>query len=242
MAALYQRNYSDQQRMNTAMMNTILFALGAYLIGSVSFAIVVSKLLRLDDPRSYGSQNPGATNVLRTGNKLAAALTLLGDCAKGWVAVALAIQFNEPLGLGTTGIALTAFAAFAGHLWPVFFGFKGGKGVATALGVLLALSPPVGVTTLCTWIIIAYTWRYSSLAALVAAVFAPIYQLLLFGPGPKLAAIFLMSVLLVYRHRGNIRNLLAGKETRLARRSERMAEKNSATDSAAGSATETPKE
>lgn len=206
--------------MNTSMMNTIIFAMGAYLIGSVSFAIVVSKLLRLDDPRTYGSQNPGATNVLRTGNKLAALLTLVGDCAKGWVAVALAIHFNEPLGLGKIGIALAAFATFAGHLWPVFFGFKGGKGVATALGVLLALSPPVGVTTLCTWIIIAYTYRYSSLAALVAAVFAPIYQLLLFGPGVKLAAIFMMSVLLIYRHRGNIANLLAGKETRIARRSD----------------------
>lgn len=214
--------------MNISTMNTILFAMGAYLIGSVSFAIVVSKLLRLDDPRTYGSQNPGATNVLRTGNKLAAALTLIGDCAKGWVAVALAIQFSAPLGLGKTGVALAAFAAFAGHLWPVFFGFKGGKGVATALGVLLALSPPVGVTTLCTWIIIAYTYRYSSLAALVAAVFAPIYQLLLFGPGAKLVAIFLMSVLLVYRHRTNISNLLAGKETRLARRSDPRPESDSA--------------
>lgn len=220
------------------MMNTILFILGAYLIGSVSFAIVVSKLLRLDDPRTYGSQNPGATNVLRTGNKLAAALTLLGDCAKGWVAVALAIEFSEPLGLGTSGIALAAFAVFAGHLWPVFFGFKGGKGVATALGVLLALSPPVGLGTLCTWIFIAYAFRYSSLAALVSAVFAPFYQWLLFGPGAELAAIFLMSALLVYRHRGNISNLLAGKETRLARRSERTEEKNSATDSV----TDTPKE
>lgn len=216
--------------MNTAMMNTMLFAFGAYLIGSVSFAIVVSKLLRLEDPRTYGSQNPGATNVLRTGNKFAAVLTLLGDCAKGWVAVVLAIQFSEPLGLGITGVSLAAFAVFAGHVWPVFFGFKGGKGVATALGVLLALSPPVGVTTLCTWTIIAYTWRYSSLAALVAAVFAPIYQLLLFGPGPKLVAIFLMSVLLVFRHRGNIANLLAGKETRLARRSEVQAQKDAATE------------
>lgn len=214
--------------MNMATMNMILFAMGAYLIGSVSFAIVVSKLLQLEDPRTYGSQNPGATNVLRTGNKFAAVLTLLGDCAKGWAAVALAIEFSEPLGLGKTGVSLAAFAVFAGHLWPVFFGFKGGKGVATALGVLLALSPPVGVTTLCTWIIIAYTWRYSSLAALVAAVFAPIYQLLLFGPGPKLAAIFFMSVLLVVRHRGNIANLLAGKETRLPRRSEAKLEKDPA--------------
>jgi glycerol-3-phosphate acyltransferase PlsY len=218
--------------MNAATMNMIVFAMGAYLMGSVSFAIVVSKLLRLEDPRTYGSQNPGATNVLRTGNKLAAVLTLVGDCAKGWFAVVLAIYFSTPLELGITGVSLAAFAVFAGHVWPIFFGFKGGKGVATALGVLLALSPPVGVTTLCTWIIIAYTYRYSSLAALVAAIFAPIYQLLLFGPGVKLVAIFLMSVILIYRHRGNIANLRAGTETRLARRSERKAQEDTAVEQA----------
>jgi acyl phosphate:glycerol-3-phosphate acyltransferase len=218
--------------MNAATMNMIVFAMGAYLIGSVSFAIVVSKLLRLEDPRTYGSQNPGATNVLRTGNKLAAVLTLLGDCAKGWLAVVLAIYFSTPLELGIVGVSLAAFAVFAGHVWPVFFGFKGGKGVATALGVLLALSPPVGVTTLCTWIIIAYTYRFSSLAALVAAIFAPIYQLLLFGPGVKLLAIFLMSVILIYRHRGNIANLRAGTETRLGRRSERKAQEDTAVEQA----------
>ena len=218
--------------MNAATMNMIVFDMGAYLMGSVSFAIVVSKLLRLEDPRTYGSQNPGATNVLRTGNKLAAVLTLVGDCAKGWFAVVLAIYFSTPLELGITGVSLAAFAVFAGHVWPIFFGFKGGKGVATALGVLLALSPPVGVTTLCTWIIIAYTYRYSSLAALVAAVFAPIYQLLLFGPGVKLVAIFLMSVILIYRHRGNIANLRAGTETRLARRSERKAQEDTAVEQA----------
>lgn len=218
--------------MNMATMNMILFAMGAYLMGSVSFAIVVSKLLRLEDPRTYGSQNPGATNVLRTGNKLAAVLTLVGDCAKGWFAVVLAIYFSTPLELGIAGVSLAAFAVFAGHVWPVFFGFKGGKGVATALGVLLALSPPVGVTTLCTWIIIAYTYRYSSLAALVAAVFAPIYQLLLFGPGFKLAAIFLMSVILIYRHWGNIANLRAGTETRLARLSEKKLQQDSAAEQA----------
>jgi glycerol-3-phosphate acyltransferase PlsY len=218
--------------MNAATMNMIVFAMGAYLMGSVSFAIVVSKLLRLEDPRTYGSQNPGATNVLRTGNKLAAVLTLVGDCAKGWFAVVLAIYFSTPLELGIAGVSLAAFAVFAGHVWPIFFGFKGGKGVATALGVLLALSPPVGVTTLCTWIIIAYTYRYSSLAALVAAVFAPIYQLLLFGPGVKLVAIFLMSVILIYRHRGNIANLRAGTETRLARRSERKAQEDTAVEQA----------
>jgi glycerol-3-phosphate acyltransferase PlsY len=144
----------------------------------------------------------------------------------------LAIYFSTPLELGVTGVSLAAFAVFAGHVWPIFFGFKGGKGVATALGVLLALSPPVGVTTLCTWIIIAYTYRYSSLAALVAAVFAPIYQLLLFGPGVKLVAIFLMSVILIYRHRGNIANLRAGTETRLARRSGKKPQEDPASEQA----------
>jgi glycerol-3-phosphate acyltransferase PlsY len=159
-------------------------------------------------------------------------LTLLGDCAKGWFAVVLAIYFSTPLELGIAGVSLAAFAVFAGHVWPIFFGFKGGKGVATALGVLLALSPPVGVTTLCTWVIIAYTYRYSSLAALVAAVFAPIYQLLLFGPGFKLAAIFLMSAVLIYRHRGNIANLRAGTETRLARRSDTKPQEDPASEQA----------
>jgi glycerol-3-phosphate acyltransferase PlsY len=216
--------------MNMVMTNTILFVLAAYLVGSVSFAIVVSKLFRLEDPRTYGSQNPGATNVLRTGNKLAAVLTLLGDCAKGWLAVALAIQFKESLGLTEAGIALVAFAVFAGHLWPVFFRFKGGKGVATALGVLLALNLAVGVGTLITWVVIAYAFRYSSLAALVSSLFAPFYQLLLFGVNETLLAVALMSALLIYRHRGNITNLLAGKETRLGRRSETKPQEDSAVE------------
>lgn len=218
--------------MNMVMTNTILFVLAAYLLGSVSFAIVVSKLFRLEDPRSYGSQNPGATNVLRTGNKLAAVLTLLGDCAKGWLAVALAIQFAEPLGLTEAGIALVALAVFAGHLWPVFFRFKGGKGVATALGVLLALSPAVGLGTLITWIVIAYAFRYSSLAALVSSLFAPFYQLLLFGVNETLLAVVIMSALLIYRHRSNIANLLAGKETRLGKRSETKSQEDPATEQA----------
>ena len=216
--------------MNLPMTNTILFVLGAYMLGSVSFAIVVSKLFRLEDPRTYGSQNPGATNVLRTGNKWAAVLTLLGDCAKGWLAVALAFQFAVPLGLTELSIALVALGVFAGHLWPVFFKFKGGKGVATALGVLLALSPAVGVGTLITWIVIAYAFRYSSLAALVSALFAPFYQLLLFGVNETLLAVALMSALLIYRHRGNIANLLAGKETRLGKRSETKSEEDPASE------------
>ena len=199
-------------------MNSLLFAVVAYLLGSVSFAIVVSRLFRLEDPRTFGSGNPGATNVLRTGNKKAAALTLLGDCVKGWIPVALAVQFNELLGLGTAGIALVAVAVFAGHLWPVFFRFKGGKGVATALGVLLGLNPLLGFATLVTWVVVAYAFRYSSLAALVAAVFAPFYYTLLFGVDAISLAVLIMSVLLIWRHKKNIGNLLAGKESRIGKK------------------------
>lgn len=201
-------------------MNSLLFAIAAYLLGSVSFAIVVSKLFRLDDPRTFGSGNPGATNVLRTGNKKAAALTLLGDCVKGWIPVALAVRFDEALGLGDAGIALASVAVFAGHLWPVFFRFKGGKGVATALGVLLGLNPLLGLATLITWIVVAYAFRYSSLAALISALFASFYYTLLFGVDAKGLAVLLMSALLVWRHRKNIGNLLAGKESRIGKKSE----------------------
>lgn len=201
-------------------MNALLFTLAAYLLGSVSFAIVVSRLFRLADPRTFGSGNPGATNVLRTGNKAAAALTLLGDCVKGWIPVGLAVHVDEALGLGDTGIALVAFAVFAGHLWPVFFRFKGGKGVATALGVLLGLNPLLGLATLITWIVVAYAFRYSSLAALVSALFAPFYYTLLFGVGPQTLAVAAMSALLIWRHRKNIGNLLAGKESRIGRKAD----------------------
>ena len=201
-------------------MTAVLFIIAAYLLGSVSFAIVVSKLFRLDDPRTYGSQNPGATNVLRTGNKAAAALTLLGDCLKGWVAVALAILLNQTYSLGDAFIAGVAFAVFAGHLWPVFFRFHGGKGVATALGVLLGLNPLLGLATLATWLIIARAFRYSSLAALAAAIFAPFYYALLFGVREQLLAVVIMSALLIYRHRSNIANLLSGKESRIGQKKE----------------------
>jgi glycerol-3-phosphate acyltransferase PlsY len=200
-------------------MNTILFVIAAYLIGSVSFAIVVSHLLGLSDPRTYGSKNPGATNVLRTGNKAAAVLTLLGDGAKGWLAVWLAQKYGPQYGIGDGGVALVAVAVFLGHLWPVFFKFVGGKGVATALGVLLALNVWIGAATLVTWLVIAYAFRYSSLAALIASVFAPFYYALLFGTqDEKLLAVLAMSCLLVYRHRRNIANLLAGKESRIGSR------------------------
>jgi glycerol-3-phosphate acyltransferase PlsY len=197
-------------------MITALFVIAAYLIGSISFAVVVSKMLGLDDPRSYGSKNPGATNVLRSGNKKAAILTLLGDAAKGLVAVLLAKYFGPSLGVTDVGIALVAIAVFIGHLWPIFFRFVGGKGVATALGVLLALNLWLGVATLITWLVIAYAFRYSSLAALLASVFAPFYYALMFGTAdPILLAVIAMSVLLIARHRRNIGNLIAGKESRI---------------------------
>lgn len=190
----------------------------AYLIGSIPFAVVVSKLMGLKDPRSYGSKNPGATNVLRTGNKAAAALTLLGDAAKGWFALWLA-QALAP-GLSWNAFALVALAVFLGHLYPIFLGFKGGKGVATALGILLAIHPWLAVATVATWIIIAVFSRYSSLASLVAAFFAPVYYL--FGSGvawyaqaPVGVVLAVIALLLFYRHRANIARLLAGTEGRI---------------------------
>jgi len=191
----------------------------AYLLGSVSFAVLVSRTMGLADPRSYGSRNPGATNVLRSGNRIAAVLTLLGDGAKGWVAVALARAYGPRWGLDEGTIALVALAVFVGHLYPVFHRFHGGKGVATAAGVLLALHPLLGAGALVTWLLIAFFFRYSSLAALVAAVFAPLWDLFLFGPGPNALAIAAMSALLVWRHRGNLAKLVQGKESRIGSRS-----------------------
>ncbi|MGZ3238989.1 MAG: glycerol-3-phosphate 1-O-acyltransferase PlsY [Burkholderiaceae bacterium] len=202
--------------MNTVLF-TILLVIAAYLIGSISFAVVVSKLFGLADPRTYGSKNPGATNVLRSGNKTAAVLTLVGDCVKGWLAVWLAQRYGATYGVDENGIALVALAVFLGHLWPVYFKFVGGKGVATALGVLLGLNAWLGVATAVTWLVIAYAFRYSSLAALVASVFAPFYYVFLFGTDALslVAAVVVMSALLIYRHRQNIANLLAGKESRI---------------------------
>ncbi|HEM7807238.1 glycerol-3-phosphate 1-O-acyltransferase PlsY [Burkholderia multivorans] len=194
-------------------MQILLAALIAYLIGSVSFAVIVSAAMGLADPRSYGSKNPGATNVLRSGNKKAAILTLIGDAFKGWIAVWLARRY----GLPDVAIAWVAIAVFIGHLYPVFFRFQGGKGVATAAGVLLAVHPVLGLATALTWLIIAFFFRYSSLAALVAAVFAPLFDVFLFGTShnPIAWAVLAMSVLLVWRHRGNIAKLLAGEESRI---------------------------
>lgn len=192
----------------------------AYALGSISFAVVVSKAMGLPDPYTHGSKNPGATNVLRTGNKLAAVLTLLGDAAKGWVAVTIArAVLGDPASESNNLLlGLVAVAVFLGHLYPIFHGFKGGKGVATAAGILFAISWVLGIATLGTWLIVAFFMRYSSLAALSAATFAPLYFTFLFGLQPIGLAILVMSLLLIYRHRSNIRNLMNGTETRLAKK------------------------
>jgi acyl phosphate:glycerol-3-phosphate acyltransferase len=192
--------------------------LAAYLIGSLSFAVIVSRVMGLNDPRTYGSGNPGATNVLRSGNKAAAIATLLLDALKGYVPVVLVKEFGGAYGLDEGTLALVGLAAFLGHLWPVFFHFNGGKGVATAAGVLLGLNPWLGLATLATWLIIAFFTRYSSLAAIVAAVFAPFYQILIWGGGPVAVAVTVMGALLVYRHKANIAKLLAGTESRLGQK------------------------
>jgi len=197
-----------------------LFIPIAYFISSVSFAVVVSKVMSLPDPHSYGSGNPGATNVLRTGNKLAALLTLIGDALKGYVAVTLARAFI-PVDLASWVLPMVAVAAFVGHLYPIFHRFKGGKGVATALGILLAINWVLGVMTLSTWLIVAVFMRYSSLAALIAALFAPLYFIFLFGIQPMALAIAIMSALLIWRHQSNIVNLLNGTETRLGSKSKK---------------------
>jgi glycerol-3-phosphate acyltransferase PlsY len=191
----------------------------AYLIGSISFAVVVSKCMRLPDPHSYGSGNPGATNVLRTGNKVAAGLTFLGDALKGFLAVVLAraILGDPPLNtyLNSWVLCGVVIAVFLGHLFPVFHSFKGGKGVATACGILFGINFILGLATLSTWIIVAVFLRYSSLAALAAAVFAPIYFVFLFGFEPMALALAVVCILLVWRHKSNIQNLLNGTESRI---------------------------
>lgn len=189
-----------------------------YLVGSLSFAVLVSRIMGLADPRTYGSRNPGATNVLRTGNKAAAILTLLGDAAKGWLAVWLAVRFGPRFGIGEAGIAAVAVAVFIGHLYPVFFGFKGGKGVATAAGVVLALNPWLALATGLTWAIVAGFFRYASLASIAAAVFAAFYSAFGWGFDARFVALVMIAGLIVYRHRGNIANLAAGKERRIGQK------------------------
>lgn len=199
---------------------SIVVTIAAYLIGSLSFAVIVSRIMGLNDPRTYGSKNPGATNVLRSGSKPAAVLTLLLDAVKGWLPVMLVRWFGQPYGLEDGTVAAVGLAAFLGHLWPVFFRFEGGKGVATAAGVLLGISGWLGLATLATWLIIAAFFRYSSLASLVAAVFAPFFYVLGGGVAWEMdarigVAIAIMSGLLVWRHRENISRLLAGKESKI---------------------------
>ncbi len=199
-------------------MLTLVFVIAAYLLGSVSFAVVTCKLYGIADPRTFGSCNPGATNVLRSGRKAAAALTLLGDAAKGWVAVALAMLFASPDKQGVLMVALVFLAVFLGHLFPVFLRFKGGKGVATALGVLLALSGWLGLAVFATWLLVALVFRLSSLAALVAAACAPVYVYAFDLPSEWVLSAAIMSVLLIWRHKSNIQNLLAGKESKIGKK------------------------
>jgi len=193
----------------------------SYLLGSLSFAVIVSKFMGLSDPRSYGSKNPGATNVLRSGNKKAAVLTLLFDAVKGWVPVVWVLQHGAPFGLSEGTTAAAGLAAFLGHLYPVFFRFQGGKGVATALGVLMGVSPLLGLLVALTWLGIAWFFRYSSLAALLAAILAPVYYALLADVlwwsfnGATLGLLCAMGVLLVWRHRDNVNRLIAGTESKL---------------------------
>ena len=187
----------------------------AYLLGSVPFAVVSSRLFGLADPRSYGSKNPGATNVLRSGNKKAAIVTLIGDLAKGWLAVFLAQTFGPHFGLGSGTVTLVALGVFFGHLFPVFLKFRGGKGVATAAGVLLGLDPWLGLAVLGVWILIAYTLRYSSLSALVAAATAPLIAFLLWGRDPQLAAVAIIAMALIAKHWPNLQRLMAGSEPKI---------------------------
>jgi acyl phosphate:glycerol-3-phosphate acyltransferase len=207
----------------------VLLTLGAYLVGSLSFAVIVSRVMGLDDPRTYGSQNPGATNVLRSGNKQAAMATLLFDALKGYFPVLLVKLYGPAFGLDDRAVALVAISAFIGHLWPVFFAFKGGKGVATAAGILFGVEPLLGLATMGTWVIVAFFFRYSSLAALAASLFAPAYYL--FGDQlawqtsqAELLAVAVMSALLLMRHKDNIARLVSGQETKIGAKKEAPAD------------------
>ncbi len=199
-------------------MTTGILAVAAYLIGSISFAVITSKLFRLPDPRTYGSGNPGATNVLRSGNKAAAVLTLLGDALKGWLPVWLAQHFSSAEAAPLV-MALAGALAVVGHMLPVFHRFQGGKGVATALGALFGFSVYLGLGAISTWLIIAAFFRMSSFASILSAMFAPVATWLLFGAAhPFFASVAVVAVLLIYRHRQNIKNILAGTESKLGQK------------------------
>jgi acyl phosphate:glycerol-3-phosphate acyltransferase len=202
------------------MLYSLVATLAAYLVGSLSFAVIVSRAMGLKDPRTFGSKNPGATNVLRSGNKAAAIVTLLLDALKGFLPVFAVRWWGGAYGLDDGTVALVGLAAFLGHLWPVFFSFQGGKGVATFIGVVFGIHPVLGVATGATWLIIAFFFRYSSLASLISAAFAPAYYLLgdhveWYSDASVAVALFAMAMLLAYRHRENISRLLQGKESRL---------------------------
>ena len=188
------------------------------MLGSISFAVIASWIFRLPDPRTFGSKNPGATNVLRSGNKAAAILTLLGDAGKGWVAVVLAQHWAPVWGLDSKVIAAVALLVFLGHIWPVFLRFKGGRGVATAVGVVLGLNLWSGILAIITWIIVALIWRFSSLSALVAATLTPVYAWIFLGSEVSTLVILIISLLIIWRHKSNIANLVAGKEARIGKR------------------------
>ena len=197
------------------LINLVLAIGAAYLIGSIPFAVIVSRVMGLADPRTYGSGNPGATNVLRSGSRGAAVLTLLGDGFKGWLAVWLALRFGARFGVADFGAALVAIAVVLGHLYPIFLRFRGGKGIATAAGVIIALNPWLALATVITWVIVAVFFRYSSLASIAAAIFAPFYSAFGWGFDARFVALVVIAGFTVYRHRVNIRHLLAGTERRI---------------------------
>jgi len=196
-------------------MYNLLLSFIAYLIGSISFGVIISNAFGLSDPRAYGSHNPGATNVLRSGNKIAAALTLSGDYLKGWLAASLIQRYGTQFGLNDFGIALAVVSTLVGHLWPIFFQFSGGKGVATLLGTLIGINFYLGMCTAIIWLTIAFTFRYSSLSALVTSLLSPFSYFFIKGADIIFCAIIVMSTLVIYRHAQNIRNLLSNKEKRI---------------------------
>ena len=194
------------------------FILGAYLLGSLSFAVIVTRFMGMADPRTYGSKNPGATNVLRSGKKLAAALTLLGDGVKGWLAVFLVATFGPAYGLSEQAVAMSGLAVLFGHMWPVFFGFKGGKGVATAVGVLLAYNPWLALAALATWLFMAFVVKISSLSAIIACVMVPVYAYFIVGPqSVYFGSCIIIAILIVHRHKSNLINLLSGTEDKIGK-------------------------
>ncbi|MFC3530729.1 glycerol-3-phosphate 1-O-acyltransferase PlsY [Vogesella facilis] len=194
------------------------FILGAYLLGSLSFAVIVSKFMGMADPRTYGSKNPGATNVLRSGKKLAAVLTLLGDGVKGWVAVALVQAFGPAYGLTEQGMAMAGLAVLIGHMWPLFFGFKGGKGVATAVGVLFGFNAWLALAAVVTWLFMAFVVKISSLSAIVACVLVPVYAYFIVGPqSVYFGTCIIIAILVIHRHKSNLINLLTGNEDKIGK-------------------------